>query len=559
MKKYALLGLLCINHLISFTQAKELPNQITLYNPYDIQFTSDNKYLVVSSPNDSKVWNLKNLECLSLPFNYDRLTYGNENPWTYLPESSSFYFHQSIKNDEILSIDPTGTNLSITETLGLGKYNGLKFNNPPSYFLSSDTILSIKVDRKFLPYISVQQIGSSKEIIHEKIDGKNPLHVANRNFKVLKGDNNICYLLSFRSEANSDNGEAVITEINLVTKKTTVIANNIKVYVGDNSFTNSRIESLNKSFETPSYIILNLDGFIYAVRKSDGKVLSGLDLKKLFPENAYPTICGERDGKIIVVSKDWSKNKGIAFHTVNFETTILEEQIFHLAIDLEYVKSYIAATSHDGKEFAIAYKWDEDGGYKLAYIDQQKMTMLRDKSNTAEIVVNKIKELNKAEKDLKEKKIQELQKKTLSEIITRNWCLVSDISGQRVGFGFKLNCDANGNISGELEYRRTPAGMVNSGEFYSRYYDAICNVSGHLIDKESFTLKVNSIRSINENVEESLFKNLNLNFKISLVDYAASGLNIYGDEKYGFVLFCKEWNVYLHEGYIGTYYLNMKK
>ena len=44
---------------------------------------------------------------------------------------------------------------------------------------------------------------------------------ANMNFHILKGDNNIYYLLSFRtSPKNSKNGEGIVTEINLNTKKT---------------------------------------------------------------------------------------------------------------------------------------------------------------------------------------------------------------------------------------------------------------------------------------------------------------------------------------------------
>lgn len=48
-----------IYFLLFFLNISAQESQNSLWNPYDMQFTRDNKYLVVSSPNDSKIWNLQ--------------------------------------------------------------------------------------------------------------------------------------------------------------------------------------------------------------------------------------------------------------------------------------------------------------------------------------------------------------------------------------------------------------------------------------------------------------------------------------------------------------------
>jgi len=542
-KKLLFIAIILFFQATLLAQEKDLPNQITLWNPYDMQFTPDNKYLVVSSPNDSKIWITQNLECINLPVNYladENLT---DNSWAYLPDSNAFYFHQSDSEDKIYKVNTAGDAFDITGTLGEEKYAGYQFSDPPSYFLTPDILLQIKVDKKYLPYISVRQLGTPEELIHEKIEGKNTLNVANRNFTVLKGDNNIYYLLSFRSSANSENAEAVVTEINLNTKETRVLAKGIQVYVGDNSFTNSKIESLKRSFETPDFIILNLDGFIYAVRKSDGKILENLKLKSLFSDKAEPKICGERDGKLIVASQDWGNERGIVFHTIDFDSQTIIEQIFHFGIDIEWVKDYKIAFSHYGNEFAIAYKWDEDKGYKVAYINAEKMTMLRDKNNTIESFIAEIAEferLDKIDKENKEKQEQEqmatLVKTPKGTIVAHEWFTFLPNNGEtKQGLGLQLNCDASGNITGYYEYQAT-----NRDDNYS----VIFNITGHFTGDYSFVINLVSLYNKTNNIEESEITQRTLNFDIY----------INPETKTDFVIYCRELSGYLKEGSLDKHF-----
>jgi len=542
MKNLFYIAILLLFQAPLFAQEKELPNQVTLFNPYDMQFTPDNKYLVVSSPNDSKVWNLQNLECMNLPFNAFTDVMATDNSWAYLPDNKEFYFHQTENKDEIYRINSEDNDWTASESLGKGKYAGYLFDTP-CYFLTSDIFLVIKKDKKYLPYISVQQLGNPKELIHEKIEGKNTLNVANRNFSILKGDNNIYYLLSFRSAAQTDNAEAVITEINLDTKKTRIIINGINVYVGDNSYTNMRIETLKKSFETPDYIILNLDEYIYAVRKSDGKVLANKTIESKFPENSSPRICGERDGKLIVYSLDVSDNKGFVFHTFDFDSQTIAEQIFHFAIDVEWVKGYRIATSRNGNEIAIAYQWDEDKGFKVAYIGSKKMTMLRDKSGRVEVLLNKVSEIEKQEKIDKEKKEKEEQEQmtTLAKtpretIVAHEWFTFLPNNGEtRQGLGLQLYCDASGNITGYYEYQ-----AANRDDNYS----IIFNVTGRFTGDFSFVIDLVSLYNKTNNIEASEIAQRTLNFDIY----------INPETKTDFVIYCREFSGYLKEGNLDKYF-----
>jgi len=542
MKNLFYIAILLLFQAPLFAQEKELPNQVTLFNPYDMQFTPDNKYLVVSSPNDSKVWNLQNLECMNLPFNAFTDVMATDNSWAYLPDNKEFYFHQTENKDEIYRINSEDNDWTASESLGKGKYAGYLFDTP-CYFLTSDIFLVIKKDKKYLPYISVQQLGNPKELIHEKIEGKNTLNVANRNFSILKGDNNIYYLLSFRSAAQTDNAEAVITEINLDTKKTRIIINGINVYVGDNSYTNMRIETLKKSFETPDYIILNLDEYIYAVRKSDGKVLANKTIESKFPEKSSPKICGERDGKLIVYSLDVSDNKGFVFHTIDFDSQTIAEQIFHFAIDVEWVKGYRIATSRNGNEIAIAYQWDNDKGFKVAYINSEKMTMLRDKSGRVEVLLNKVSEIEKQEKIDQEKKEKEEQEqmttlaKTPKEtIVAHEWYTFLPNNGEtRQGLGLQLYCDASGNITGYYEYQ-----AANRDDNYS----IIFNVTGRFTGDFSFVIDLVSLYNKTNNIEASEIAQRTLNFDIY----------INPETKTDFVIYCREFSGYLKEGNLDKYF-----
>ena len=524
-------------HAPLFAQEKKaLPNQIILWNPYDMQFTPDHKYLVVSSPNDSKIWNTQNLEAINLPTNFFRDANAVNNSWAYLCDQNAFYFHQCYLDDRIYKEIADSNHVDFTQTMGKGKYDGYEFCCPPSYLLTSDMLLQIKVGKRHLPYISVQQLGNPKELIHEDIEGKNTLGVDNCNFTVLKGDKNIYYLLSFRASAQSDNAEAVVTEINLDTKEVKVLAKGVNVYVGNNTYTNSRIETLKRSFETPNFIVLNLDGFIYAVRKSDGKILENLKLKSQFSEKAEPIICGERDGKLIVASRDWGKDRGIVFHTIDFNSQTIAEQIFHFGIDLEWVKDYKIACSHSGNEFAIAYKWDEDRGYKVAYVDSRQMTMLRDKYNTVEDYIKKIIEFERLFKLDKEKKERELQEQLSSlrntpkeKIVAREWYAIIPKEKTRQGTGLQLYCDTSGNITGYYEYQ----GVNEDGN-----YSLIFNVTGHFTTANSFVINLVSLYNKTSNIEESAQAQRTLNFDI----------NINAETKTDFVIYCKEYGGYYHEG-----------
>jgi len=542
MKKIFGIALILLSQVSLFGQDNALPNQITLWNPYDLQFTPDNKYLVVISPNDSRIWNRKNLECINLPDNFFADANSTDNAWAYLPGLNAFYFHQGSSKDRIYQLNSGSDDFNSPATPAKERYTGFTFDGPASYFLTSEIVLQIKSDRKFLPYISVQQAGNPKELIHERIEGKNTLNVANRNFIVLKGDNPVYYLVSFRSAAQSNNAEAVVTEINLETRKTRILAKGIKVYVGDDSYTNSRIESLKRSFETPGFIVLNLDGFIYAVRKSDGKIVENLSLRSQFPEKAEPRICGERDGKLIVASRDWGSDKGIVFHTIDFDSQKIKEQIFHFGIDIEWVKDYKIAFSRNGSEFAIAYKWDKDKGYKVAYVDSEKMTMLRDKKNTVEDLISKIVEFERLDKIEQEKKEKEAQDQMASlrntpkeKIVSREWYAIIPGEGQRQGTGLQLNCDFSGNIKGYYEYQ----GVNDDGN-----YSLIFNVTGHFTSATSFVINLTSLYNKTENIEESAMAQRVLNFDI----------NINSETKTDFVIYCREFAGYYREGSLDKHF-----
>ena len=319
--------------LLFFLNISAQESQITVWNPYDLQFTRDSKYLVVSSPNDSKIWNLQTKDCINVTPNFYKETTSNNNSWAYLQDNDSFFFHQTILGDEIYKINPDGKSKTTLGSLNGGKYQGYTFDFPPTYFLTSDILLCIRSEASQFPYISVEKVGERKPLITSKIDGYNSYDKSNMNFHVLKGDNNIYYLLSFRtSPKNSKNGEGIVTEINLDTKKAKILAKGIEVYIGDDSYSASRIEKLKRSTETPHFIILHLDDFVYVIRKSDGKILDNLDIRTQFSENAYPEICGERDGKLLVRNYDFSKDGGINFTTLDFDTKAKIEDVLHFQL-----------------------------------------------------------------------------------------------------------------------------------------------------------------------------------------------------------------------------------
>jgi hypothetical protein len=537
MRNLLFLILPLLFHNIFWAQEKQLPNQITLWNPYDLQFTPDNKYLVVSSPNDPKIWNLENLECINLTPKFYTDPNSTDKAWAYLPDSNLFYFQQTESENTIFSINPGGKSLKKEAELGVGKYAGFKFDNPPSFFLNSNTFLSIRKTKKNVPQISIEKVAENKPLFTSKLEVKYANDDANYNFTVLKGDENIYYLLSFRS-IYYKNYEGVITEIDLNAEKTRVVAKGININVGDDTNTKGHIERLKLSTETPNFIIMNLAGLIYAVRKSDGKVLANADLKSKFPENSNPEIFGERDGKLIVHSLDLGKESGIIFDTFDFDTQTKVEQVFHFGIDITGVKEYRFAVSRNGKEFAIAYKWDTNQGFKVAYIDTQKMTMLRDKENTVENFLikkaedDKQREINQAiEKKETEKRLAEMSKTPKEQIISNYWSAISDSNGNRSGIELKLECDSYGNISGYFESRYTPSTMEKPAGYHTFYYEAKFKVSGKFTADNTFYLDFGDVISISEQLDVEKARPQRMNFTI----YVEKGSYTYfiDSEKWG--------------------------
>ena len=93
-----------IYFLLFFLNISAQESQNSLWNPYDMQFTRDNKYLVVSSPNDSKIWNLQIKDCINVTPNFYKETTSNNNSWAYLQDENSLFFHQTVLGDEIYKI-----------------------------------------------------------------------------------------------------------------------------------------------------------------------------------------------------------------------------------------------------------------------------------------------------------------------------------------------------------------------------------------------------------------------------------------------------------------------
>lgn len=525
--------------LLFFLNISAQESQITLWNPYDMQFTRDNKYLVVSSPNDSKIWNLQTKDCINVTPGFYKETTANNNSWAYLQDENLFFFHQTVLGNEIYKINPDGKSRTTVGSLNGGKYQGYTFDLPSTYFLTSDILLCIRLDRSQLPYISVEKVGEKEPLFTKKIEGKNSYDKSNMNFHVLKGDNNIYYLLSFRSSPkNPTNGEGIVTEINLDTQKTKILAKGIEVYVGDDSYSASRIEKLKKSTETPHFIILHLDDFVYVIRKSDGKILDNLDIKSQFSEYAYPEICGERDGKLIVRNYDFSNDGGINFTTLDFDTKAKIEDVLHFTINVFDIKFLRTAVSHTGKEFAIACNMKGDDGFKVAYIDTQKLTMLRDNANLVENFLKEQGKIKQQNEIAKTQKTQELSKKSKEEVVARNWYAIIDKNNDHYGMGMKLTTDFYGNISGTFNYRLSPSGMD-----HYHWYDAIYQVSGSFIGDNKFTIKVDSVTFSHEHFGENSVLPAKLTFQI----YLDPNTNLYR-------IYCEEWAGYFEEGVVDSHY-----
>ena len=70
-------------------------------------------------------------------------------------------------------------------------------------------------------------------------------------------------------------------------------------------------------------------------------------------EYAYPEICGEREGKLLVRNYDFSKDGGINFTTLDFDTKTKIEDVLRFTINVSDIKFLRTAVSHTGK--AVSY------------------------------------------------------------------------------------------------------------------------------------------------------------------------------------------------------------
>ena len=191
-----------------------------------------------------------------------------------------------------------------------------------------------------------------------------------------------------------------------------------------------------------------------------------------------------------------------------------------------------------GKEFAIAYNMKGDGGFKVAFIDSQKLTMLRDNANLVENFLSE-QAITKQKKEVaKTQKTEELRTSTKEQAVTRNWYAVIDKDNNRSGFGINLTADSYGNISGVFSYRYSPSGMD-----HYHWYDAIYNVSGKFISKDKFTLQVDSTKFSHEYFGDKSILPAVLTFQI-----------VVNPETNTYRLYCEEWAGYFEEGYVDSHY-----
>ena len=150
--------------------------------------------------------------------------------------------------------------------------------------------------------------------------------------------------------------------------------------------------------------------------------------------------------------------------------------------------------------------------------------------------INKIIEferLNKIEQEKKEKELQEhlasLRNTPKEKIVAREWYAIITHEKTRQGTGLQLYCDASGNITGYYEYQ----GVNDDGN-----YSLIFNVRGHFTTANSFVINLVSLYNKTSNIEESAQAQRTLNFDI----------NINSETKTDFVIYCKEYGGYYHEG-----------
>lgn len=520
---------------------KVLPAQVhpvTVWNPFDLQFTRDNKYLLVNSPNDSKIWNLQNGACIPVLTDFYKDPGTNNNSWSYFDDTHSFYFHQSIGGDEILSIQDDGKSLSPIASIGKDIYREYQYNNPPTFLLTQETVLCIRKDKHLLPKVYVEKTGASKPLLVAKLEDNKTIDTDQRYFHVLKGSEDLYYLLSFRSKEFSSNSEGMVTEINLSKGKTRVLAKGLMVFTGEGTEFLKRVEKLKLSTETPNFILLHLDDFVYVIRKSDGKVLENLNISKSFPSNSYPEVCGERDGKLLVRYYDISEQGGILFSLFDFDNLQKLNDVMKFPVNILQLRALRIALSRDGLQYAIACETKSVNGFTVAYFDGSQLKYLTD---PAHLVENFLKEQELAKQRnqlLKIEKTKELSKKPKEEVISRNWYAIIDKNNDHFGMGMKLTVDQNGTIHGTFEYRKSPSGMD-----HYRWYDAIYELSGKFISQNKISLEVIGVKHSHAYFEDQYMIPKLLTFQISL-----------NPETNLFSLYSEDWQGYFPEGFLDSHY-----
>lgn len=179
-----------------------------------------------------------------------------------------------------------------------------------------------------------------------------------------------------------------------------------------------------------------------------------------------------------------------------------------------------------------------DDGFKVAFIDSQKLTMLRDNANLVENFLSEQAIAKQKNDAAKAQKTEEMRTSTKEEAVARNWYAVIDKDNNRSGFGINLTADSYGNISGVFSYRYSPSGMD-----HYHWYDAIYEVSGKFISKDKFTLKVERAKFSHEYFDGKYMIPNTLTFQI-----------VVNPETNLYRIYCEEWAGYFEEGYVDSHY-----
>ena len=189
------------------------------------------------------------------------------------------------------------------------------------------------------------------------------------------------------------------------------------------------------------------------------------------------------------------------FRSYDFDHQKRIDNILNYTIDLDGVRDQKIAVSYDGKQFVIAYKWDQDQGFKVAYMANGKLTMLEDPSHTAENLIAQVAEQARKSAEILQKKINDMSSRPLHEIITKKWTQkVIAANGDMKTAVFDLNCQADGRISGTLESVST---YTKEGPYgaYMSVYSVKYEVSGNVTAKDAFTIRIGNVIHIDEGLQ----------------------------------------------------------